>query len=169
MHVISHAEGQIWKWIKDPRLAISTSILSKRYCDHVAALKFEEALVSHPTSIASLRNAVLCRFEFWSPPKNYSKYQFVNTQFQVAQDLDPTDALTSVMFHEAKLAFNKIDEAEDILLDYLQNQPLDDLIKRTYVAFLNKYGPKEEQLEKKAHFLALRKHFKRKLRASAKT
>jgi len=168
MHVIYHAEGQLWKWIKDDRLKNGSSLLlSKKYCSLMAAQKFDDALVAHPTSVASLRWAVKCRYDYWKERCNKSitlkhEHDFVTMQFKFAIQLNPTDINTYVLFHEVLMDSLQFEEAEDILLDYLENvDPLDKTIKIHYMTFLYK-----APIEKKEHFVNKRKEFKKELSAS---
>jgi len=65
-------------------------------------------------------------------------------QFRAAQALDPTDSITTSMYYHAVRCFN-VERAEDILLDFLENQnPFDKKIKGEYLAFLRECGKEEE-------------------------
>jgi len=124
--------------------------------------------MAHPTSVASLRNSIMCRALYWIYTQKSclkaDQKSYIKMQFKAAQSLEPSDAFTANMFFDAVNHYD-VEMAEDILLDYLETQnSLDPPIKRAYLNFLYTHGANDEA----KNFKNLRLAFKQKVREAAK-
>lgn len=170
LSIISHAEGQSWKWMKDDRApgyqkSIANQCLSAVYCNLNAATKFDEALVSQPSSVVTMSNAITYRYKYWKELQHEdlkpSQIAYVKCLFNSVINLEPLNTRTTIMYYEALLNLNLVDEAEEVLLNYLDKNPLDKVVKQRYLLFLDQHHKEE-----KADFKQLRRTFKEQINQS---